>query len=99
MKLRTKIFFIGTLLFNMQETICKYKIGLLTVATGKYINFIEPLINSAKKHFCANHEVHYFVFTDSDIHHASDITFIYQKKLGWPYDSMMRLEMYANNEE
>lgn len=43
----------------------RYKIGLVIMATGKYINFVKPLINSAEKYFCPHHEVTYFVFTDA----------------------------------
>ena len=75
-------------------------IGLLIVATGKYIQFAEPLIDSARTHFCPGHNVTYFVFTDGQITHpAHDIVTVYQKKLGWPFDTMMRFEMYDRHRE
>lgn len=70
-------------------------VGLLIVATGKYIDFVQPLVASARKHFCTNHDVTYFVFTDGDIE-GDDIVRIQQDRLGWPYDTMMRFEMYFN---
>ena len=75
------------------------KIGLLIVATGKYIQFVEPLIKSAEKHFCTNHDVTFFVFTDGKAPEGDTILSIYQKRLGWPYDTMMRFEMYAKRKE
>ncbi len=75
----------------------QYKIGLLLVATGKYIKFIEPLIHSAEKYFLADQEIFYFVFTDGDLKESSHIIKINQKRLGWPYDTMMRCSMYFNN--
>lgn len=72
----------------------KYKIGLLVVATGRYINFVEPLINSANKYFLKNHDVTYFIFTDGQPPKAGNIIKIPQNRLGWPYDTMMRYEMY-----
>jgi len=42
------------------------KIGLLLIATGKYDRFVGPLVESARKYFMKNHEVTYFLFTDSD---------------------------------
>jgi len=40
------------------------KIGFLTLATNKYTNFVDKLYESADKHFCNDHEVTYFLFTD-----------------------------------
>ena len=97
MRLMQSIFYGFLIVFSVQEISGRYNIGFLTVATGKYINFIEPLIRSAKKHFCTNHAVHYFIFTDTHMPSTEDTTIIFQKKLGWPYDSMMRYAMYASN--
>lgn len=71
-----------------------YKIGLLIVATGKYIQYVVPLIESGRKYFCKDHNVTYFVFTDGKAPEASDIVTIYQARLGWPYDTLMRFAMY-----
>jgi len=76
-----------------------YNVGLLIVATGKYTEFVKPLIDSANKYFCTNHHVTYFVFTDGQIPHAKNIVRIEQKRLGWPYDTMMRFGMYASQKE
>ena len=76
------------------------KVGLLIVATGKYDEFVDPLIASARKHFCTNHEVTYFVFADGNrITDADDVVRIYQQRLGWPYDTMMRNLIYWDNRE
>lgn len=77
----------------------EYNVGLLVVATGRYIEFVAPLIESAEKYFCRNHKVTYFVFTDGQAPQAPNIVSIYQKRLGWPYDTMMRLPMYYQNQE
>jgi len=75
------------------------KVGLLIVATGKYDQFVDPLITSARKHFCSDHEVTYFVFTDGHISDASDVVRIYQSKMGWPYDTMMRNSVYDRHKK
>jgi len=72
------------------------KIGLLIVATGKYIAFANALIESAEKYFCPKYDVTYFVFTDGEPLPLDNVVKIEQKKLGWPYDTMMRYEMYYN---
>jgi histo-blood group ABO system transferase len=76
----------------------QYNIGLLVVATGRYIEFVPPLIESAEKYFCRNHTVTYFVFTDGKAPEADNVVSIYQNRLGWPYDTMMRLPMYYKNQ-
>lgn len=76
-----------------------YRIGLLVVATGRYTEFVQPLVDSANKYFCTNHNVTYFVFTDGQIPQASNIVRIEQKRLGWPLDTMMRFSMYASQKE
>ncbi|MFC1842068.1 hypothetical protein ACFLYU_00210 [Candidatus Dependentiae bacterium] len=77
----------------------RYKVGLLIVATGKYIQFVEPLVKSADIHFLPNHDVTYFVFTNKEIPKHDNIIKIHQDRLGWPYDTMMRYEMYYNAKE
>ena len=82
-----------------QDEITQKKIGLLIVATGKYINYVKPLIASAHKYFCTNHKVTYFVFTDGQVPEDDTIVRIEQKRLGWPYDTMMRIAIYHKNRE
>jgi histo-blood group ABO system transferase len=74
-------------------------VGLLVMATGKYISFTGPLIESAEKHFCRNHNVTYFIFTDSKRDSTENIKYIYQPRLGWPFDTMMRFQVYHNNRD
>ena len=72
------------------------KIAITTIATGKYDVFIPSLIDSCERYFLPNSEKTYFVFTDSDKILSTDkIVKVNQSKLGWPYDTMMRLPMYA----
>lgn len=75
------------------------KVGLLIVATGRYDTFVAPLITSARKHFCTDCNVTYFVFTDGVIPVADDIVRIDQKRLGWPYDTLMRCKIYYEARE
>lgn len=79
----------------------QYKVGLLIVATGRYVTFIEPLIRSAEQHFLKNHQRYFFVFTDhvDQVCKQDNVIAIYQKKLGWPYDSMFRCSMYYSNRD
>ncbi len=74
-------------------------IGLLVVATGRYVEFVTPLIKSANKHFCKNHNVTYFVFTNNYFDVPPNTVVIHQDRLGWPYDTMMRYHVYLKNKE
>ncbi|WP_068471352.1 hypothetical protein [Candidatus Protochlamydia phocaeensis] len=94
-----KIIVIALLLLSSYQNIFAEKIGLLVVATGRYISFVGPLIESAEKHFCKGHEVTYFIFTDGPLEEAPNIVRIYQPRLGWPFDTMMRFKMYAQNQD
>lgn len=76
------------------------KVGLLIMATGKYDVFVDPLIQSARKYFCPNQEVTFFVFADGNrITSADDIVRIYQQRLGWPYDTLMRNAIYYQKKD
>lgn len=74
-------------------------VGLLIMATGRYIEFVKPLINSAEQHFCTDHNVTYFVFTDGNLPPQDNVVCFYQKRLGWPYDTMMRNSVYRSQSD
>lgn len=76
-----------------------YKVGLCIMATGRYDVYAQRFIESARKFFCKNHEVTYFVFTDGNVTPAPDVVQIYQKRLGWPHDTLMRFEVYADHKD
>jgi histo-blood group ABO system transferase len=70
------------------------KIGLLVMATGShYLAAAQQLVESAKKYFCLNHDVTYFIFTDGQLTMPGVIV-LEQHRMGWPYDSMMRFATY-----
>ena len=71
------------------------RIAILTISTGKYDIFVPDLIQSCEKKFLPGCEKKYFVFTDSEkIQSSGNIIKIEQRKLGWPYDTMMRFHMF-----
>lgn len=81
-------------MFKMQA----YNVGLCIAATGRYDVYAQKLIESARKYFCKNHTVTFFVFTDGYIEEAPDVVKIYQKRLGWPNDTLMRFDMFNRNQ-
>ncbi len=73
----------------------KGKIGVLYICTGKYDIYWNQFFESSEKNFCPKNEKHYFVFTDSkEIKGNDKVTLIYQERLGWPYDTLMRFHMF-----
>jgi histo-blood group ABO system transferase len=79
--------------------VAQTRVGFLIVATGNYIQFVEPLIESARTYFCPDCKVTYYVFTDGHIPEAPDIVSIYQEHREWPYDSMLRCKMYYDHRD
>ena len=75
------------------------KVGLLIIATNKYVDFLQPLIESANKHFLSNQEVTYFVFTDKDLNLTSDRDIVYTQveHREWPWMTLGRYEIFHQN--
>lgn len=69
------------------------------MATGKYDVFVGPLIDSAREYFCVNDEVTYYVFSDGVIPEADDIVRVFQTRLGWPLDTLMRNSIYLRHKD
>lgn len=69
-------------------------IALVTICTGRYSIFLDQFLASFRERFVTEHSRTFFVFGDSPSRSESDVRQIYQKKLGWPYDTMMRFEMF-----
>lgn len=95
-KLFGLILFAVTSLNAVDEIKPRYKVGLLVMATGRYTLFLDALFKSADKYFLADHERTYFVFTDGNVPQSDHVIRIEQKRLGWPYDTMMRFQVYHN---
>ena len=78
-------------------------IGVLYIATGRYITFWEVFFKSAEKYFITEATKHYFVFTDTQNpikgEDTKRVKRIYQQKLGWPYDTLMRFDIFLKAEK
>jgi histo-blood group ABO system transferase len=77
------------------------KVGLLIIATNKYIQFLQPLIESADNYFLKNQEVTYFVFTNKDININSNrnIVKVDVEHKDWPWMTLGRYKIFTNNSE
>lgn len=71
------------------------KIGILYIATGRYICFWEEFYKTAKQFLFKNHEVHFFVITDADSICGEGDDFVHRCKfesLKWPHSVMKKFE-------
>jgi hypothetical protein len=74
------------------------KIGILYIATGKYIVFWKDFFTSCEQYFIPGSQKEYFVFTDASTFEFSaneSVHTIPHKKLGWPYDTLMRFHVFS----
>jgi hypothetical protein len=74
------------------------KVAILYICTGKYDVFWKEFYESYEENFLKNSHKEYFVFTDAQSLMYEDkcdrIHKIFQKQLGWPYDTLMRFSMF-----
>lgn len=78
------------------------KIGLLLIATGKYDVYIQNIIESAKKYFLPNEEVHFFLFTDSEFwlnKKEEKFNSFFRKHKSFPAPTLERYETFLTQEE
>lgn len=86
--------FLYIFIFFFSYSALAFKIGVLVVATGKYIEFVPNLVSQGKQYFLPNHEVTYFIFTDMLIKPEPSMIICHQEQLTWPYSTMLRYETY-----
>lgn len=78
------------------------KIAILYIALGRYGVFWRDFYESAEKYFLPDVSKTYFLFTDNEkLEHDTDnnVIKIYQDKLGWPYDTLMRFDIFLTQED
>ena len=75
------------------------KIGLLFIATGKYIEFFDKVYESFEKYFMPGREKIYFLFTDSkrNFKKERNVVKIYKKYEGFPADTLFRYHLFYRN--
>jgi len=72
----------------------KKRIGILTIATGKYGIFVNQLYRSCEQFFLPEFEKDYYIFSDTISTNTERIKVIPQRKLGWPFDTMYRFKFF-----
>lgn len=78
------------------------KIGIVYLATGRYICFWEEFFKTAQKYLFPNAEKTFFVFTDNDnIYEENNpcVKKYYYPKLKWPDAGLMKFDAYLKAEK
>ena len=74
------------------------RVAILYICTGQYDVFWKDFFESYEQNFLNKCIKEYFVFTDASKIYGEDVCDrihkIYQKQLGWPYDTLMRYNMF-----
>lgn len=79
-----------------------YNIGLLIIATNKYIDFLEPLLKSTDQFFLKNQNVTYFIFTNKDISflkNERNIVKVEVEHKNWPWMTLGRYKIFCDNKD
>jgi len=71
------------------------KVGLMIIATNKYIEFMPELYESYKKYFFKNHSRKLFLFTDKEFKNAEIIKIEHE---AWPNITLKRFEYICNTD-
>lgn len=77
------------------------KIGLLIIATNKYIQFLNNLISSADEYFLKDQKVTYFVFTNQNIKIESsrNVVKIDVEHKEWPWMTLGRYKIFIESSD
>ena len=76
------------------------KIGLLIIATNKYISFLNDLIPSADEFFLKGENVEYFIFSDHkslSIKSSRVINLLHTDHKQWPWMTLGRYKIFSDN--
>lgn len=74
------------------------KIAVMYICTGKYERFWDEFYHSSEEMFYPGVDKHYFVFTESQrvmSQKHTNVSYVYQSKVGWPYDTLLRFHWFA----
>jgi len=76
------------------------KICILNIATNKYIQFVEPLLDSIEENFLNGHEISALVFTNHEIEENSENVKISQiEHEQWPIPTLKRYHYFVKEKE
>jgi len=76
------------------------KICILLIATNKYIQFVEPLLENIEEKFLKGHEKHCLLFTDHEIEEVSENVTVHQiEHEPWPMPTLKRYNYFIEKKD
>jgi len=73
------------------------KVGILLIATNKYMEFIQPLVESIREFFLTAHDKTIFIFTNHDMPPEDGIEWIKIEHKPWPYMTLYRFRTFLSH--
>tara|TARA_Y100001963_G_scaffold69358_1_gene96597 strand:+ start:2610 stop:3305 length:696 start_codon:yes stop_codon:yes gene_type:complete len=75
------------------------KICILTIATNKYIQFVERLYNNIDENFLNGHEIECLLFTDHDVETSDNVKVSQIEHEDWPMPTLKRYNYFVKEKD
>ena len=75
------------------------KICILTIATNKYIQFVEELYNNIEEHFLNGHDIEGIIFTEHEVEVSDNIKVSQIEHEPWPMPTLKRYNYFMKEAE
>lgn len=75
------------------------KICILTIATNKYIQFLERLLNNIEENFLNGHEIECLLFTNHEVETSDNVKVCQVDHEPWPMPTLKRYNYFIREKE
>ena len=75
------------------------KICILTIATNKYIQFVERLLDNIEENFLNGHEIQCLLFTDHEVETSDNVRVCQIDHEPWPMPTLKRYNYFVKERE
>jgi len=75
------------------------KICILTIATNKYIQFVERLLDNIEENFLNGHEIQCLLFTDHEVETSDNVRVCQIDHEPWPMPTLKRYNYFIKEKE
>lgn len=75
------------------------KICILSIATNKYIRFVQELYNSIEKNFLVGHDINCLLFTDHEVESSDNVKVHYIEHEPWPMPTLKRYNYFVKEKD
>ena len=75
------------------------KICILTIATNKYIQFVERLLDNIEENFLNGHEIQCLLFTDHEVETSDNVRVCQIDHEPWPMPTLKRYNYFVKENE